>query len=111
MKRRPVLDVILLMLVTLGIYAILWLVITKGELEDEGVELPTSWCLLVPLVNALWMWQFCGGLAEYTRGRVSQGVSFLALMFIGILAIPMFQASLNGEIDRRKISLPVARAV
>jgi len=42
MKNRNVIAVVLLPFVTFGIYGIYWFVKTKGELNQNGADIPTA---------------------------------------------------------------------
>ena len=49
-KRNPVLVVILI-LITVGLYGIYWIVKTKEEINSVGGEIPTAWLLIFPFAN------------------------------------------------------------
>ena len=51
MKKRNPIAVLLLPFITFGIYAIVWMVKTKGEMVAKGAEIPTAWLIIIPLVN------------------------------------------------------------
>jgi hypothetical protein len=50
MKRRPVLLVILLAIVTIGFYGLYWLESTRRELNKYGAKVPTIWLLAAPFL-------------------------------------------------------------
>jgi hypothetical protein len=112
--KRSVASVIILSIVTIGIYMIVWNVKTKREMVTAGADIPTSWLMIVPIANIYWMWKFAGGVEHVTGGKLSQAVSFL-LMVIGNGVIPLLgtaviQAELNKAIDRGVPGqLPMAR--
>lgn len=43
--------VLLLPLITFGIYQIVWYVKTKNEMNQLGATIPTAWLVIVPIVN------------------------------------------------------------
>lgn len=88
MKNRSIVAVILLPFVTLGIYAIYWLVSTKGELNKIGAQIPTAWLLIIPLVNIWWMWKYFEGAETVTNSKVSGVLMFVLDLFITLL-VPM----------------------
>ena len=59
MKTRSVAGVIILSIVTLGIYPIIWHVRTKNEMNATGADIPTAWLLIVPIANIYWLWKWC----------------------------------------------------
>src|SRR4030095_14203484 len=51
MNKRSVVGVILLSIITFGIYALVWFVKTKGEMVKHGAAIPPAWLLIVPIAN------------------------------------------------------------
>ncbi|HTE58139.1 MAG TPA: DUF4234 domain-containing protein [Verrucomicrobiae bacterium] len=49
MKYRNPVIVILLSIITLGIYILYWLYDTRKEMVQKGIKLPAVWVLLVPI--------------------------------------------------------------
>jgi hypothetical protein len=82
MKNRSVLGVVLFPLVTFGIYALYWLVSTKGELNEKGATVPTAWLLIVPFVNLYWLWKYYEGAEQVTSGKVNGVLMFVLGLFI-----------------------------
>ena len=96
MTRRPVAQLLLLSIVTFGIYGIVWLVSTKGEMQRLGVtDIPTSWLLIVPFANIWYMWQWSGGVEKVTRGQTSQVLTFILLALLGLIGMAIVQNELN----------------
>ena len=50
MRYRPVLVVILLSIVTLGLYTLFWLYYTRKEMVAHGQRIPPIWLLLAPFL-------------------------------------------------------------
>jgi hypothetical protein len=95
MKNRSPIMVIVLSILTFGIYALVWQVQTKNEMNRTyATEIPTAWLLLVPIVGGLyWMWKWCAGLEKATG---MSGVSmFLLMMLIPIVGIPVAVSKFN----------------
>ena len=59
-KRSPA-SVVILTLVTLGIYGLVWMIKTKNEMVKCGADIPTGWLLIVPIAQIYWFWKFAGG--------------------------------------------------
>jgi hypothetical protein len=88
MKNRSIVAVVLLPLVTFGLYSLYWFVSTKNELNAKGAQIPTAWLLIVPLVNFFWMYKYYEGAEQVTNKKVSGILMFLLNLFITAL-IPM----------------------
>lgn len=111
-KRSPGM-VLVLTIVTLGIYGIVWMVKTKNEMVSAGADIPTAWLIIIPIANLYWMWKFSAGVEHVTGGKMSGVMAFIGLLllnqffFIGTLWI---QSELNKAIDRGAPGqLPMAR--
>ncbi len=109
MNKRSVVAVILLTLVTFGIYALVWFVKTKGEMVRQGADIPTAWLLIVPIANLYWQWKWAGGVEHVTRGKQSQAVSFILIFLLGIIGMAIVQSALNKAIDEGAGQMPQAR--
>jgi hypothetical protein len=111
MTRRSIVAVVLLSLVTLGIYAMVWLVKTKREMLASGAtDIPTSWLLVVPLAHVYWMWKYAGGVEHVTAGKTSQNTAFLLLVVLGVIGFAIIQDGFNKVADRGQLPIE-ARAL
>jgi hypothetical protein len=110
MKKRSVVGVILLTIVTFGIYHIYWSVATKDEMVELGADIPTGWLLIVPIANIYWVWKWCVGVEHVSRGKMSSAVSMLLMILLGIIGTAIMQATFNQIADERtRGQLPQAR--
>ncbi len=91
-NRSPIL-VLVLSLLTCGIYHIYWFVVTKNELNARGADIPTAWLIIIPFVNIYWLWRFCAGV-EKVSGFTAIG-SFLLQFFFGSIGAAIIQYQLN----------------
>jgi hypothetical protein len=108
-KRSPV-AVLILTLVTFGIYGLIWSVKTKNEMVRCGADIPTAWLIIIPIAGIYWQWKFCGGVEHVTQGKSSQAVSFILVFLLGVIGMAIIQSSLNQAIDRGVPGqLPAAR--
>ncbi|MGB2799992.1 MAG: DUF4234 domain-containing protein [Dehalococcoidia bacterium] len=96
MKRRSPILVLVLSIITFGIYALVWYVITKGEMNRRGARIPTALLIIIPLVNIYWMWKFCEGVGHVTKERMSGPIAFLLLFFLSVIGMAIVQSSLNN---------------
>jgi hypothetical protein len=101
MTRRSPILVLILPLITLGIYAIVWYVVTKREMNRLGAGVPTAWLIIIPLINIYWMWKFSEGVGHVTKERMNGPVAFLLLFFLSFIGMAVVQSSLNSV--RRKV--------
>lgn len=109
MTKRSVIAVLLLSFVTLGIYALYWLVKSKREMVARGADIPTSWLLLVPIVSLYWHWQFAGGVEYVSRGRTQAIAVFLLALFFPLGMFIIVQSAFNKIADEPvQPSLPQA---
>lgn len=95
MTRRSPVVVLILALVTFGIYGLVWYVVSKREMNRLGARIPTAWLIIVPLVNIYWMWKFCEGVGHVTKERMSGPVAFLLLFFLSVIGMAIVQSSFN----------------
>lgn len=95
MSSRSIVTVILLSLVTLGIYALVWLVKTKREMNQRGADIPTTWLAIVPVVGLWWAWRYGAGVERVTGGRLSQVMAFVVLVVLGVIGMAIIQDGFN----------------
>ena len=67
-QRNPVL-VIVLSFVTFGIYAIYWVVKTKGEINSLGAKIPTAWLMIIPIANLYFFYKYAEGFSHSGQER------------------------------------------
>jgi Domain of unknown function (DUF4234) len=102
MQKRSALYVLILSFVTFGIYALMWFVQTKRELNRRGEQLPTSWYLIIPIASWIWQWRFAHAFARHTtraHNRMSPGFAFLLQAIVPVIAAPILQDIVNAELD------------
>jgi len=109
MKHRSVAAVIILSLVTFGIYTLFWMYFTKEEMNAQGAKIPTFILAFIPIANIYWTWKYCEGVGYVTDERLSGPVAFLLVLLLGLIGIAIVQHSLNMAPPRGQ--LPAARVV
>ena len=109
MEKRSVVGVVLLPFVTFGIYALYWLVKTKGELNSRGAEIPTAWLIIVPIANIYWTWKYFEGAEKVTGSKVN-GVLMFVLYLVGfsIVSMALCQDAYNN-LQVADVSAPVTQ--
>jgi len=97
---------IVLTIVTLGIYNIVWLARARGEMNALGANIPTTWLIIVPLANLWYLWKWSQGVEVVTKGKMGSVIAFLLQFLLGVIGDAIIQDSFNN-IDS---STPVAAA-
>ena len=95
MQHRDPIMVILLSIITLGIYSLFWYVTTKNEMNAKGAQIPTAWLIIIPFVNIWWYWKFCEGVELVTNKGMGVAVAFLLLWLLGTIGEAIIQNELN----------------
>lgn len=95
MKRRGVAAVVILTIVTFGIYGLVWLVKTKNEMNSLGANIPTAWLLIVPLVNIYWIWKYSEGVEKVTNSKLPTVLGFILLYLLSIVGMAIVQSEFN----------------
>ena len=105
MKNRSIPMVVILSLVTFGIYVLVWYYQTKEEMRESGrvQSVPSLWLLLIPFVGGLiFMWQYGAAVETVTNGKYSQVITLVMLLFLSIIGIAILQSAYN-EIGEGKV--------
>ncbi len=95
MQHRNPIMVILLSIITFGIYCIFWLVTTKNRMNTKGAQIPTAWLIIIPFVNIYWLWKFSEGIELVTNRGMQTVVAFLLLFVLDIIGAAIVQNELN----------------
>lgn len=94
MEKRSPIVVLLLGVITCGIYALVWYASTRGELVRKGADIPTTWLFIVPFVGLWYLWKYAVGSAR-VAGKYSDAVVFVLLLLLGPIGQAVVQASYN----------------
>ena len=95
MTRRNPITIILLAIITLGIFYLIWYVSTKNEMNAKGANIPTAWLLIIPVANWFWLWKFSEGVELVTNKAMGAGSAFVLLLFLGTIGGAIVQSNLN----------------
>lgn len=95
MQHRSPIMVILLSIITFGIYGLVWFVITKNQMNAKGAQIPTAWLLIIPFVNIWWLWKFSEGVELVTNKGMGTAVVFLLLWLLGTIGEAIVPNELN----------------
>ena len=91
MNKRSAVVVLLLGVVTCGLYTLFWFVDTKHEMVRKGAKIPSAAWAIVPIANIWWTWEWAGGVDHATRGTLSQGRAFIAVFLFSTIGTAMTQ--------------------
>ena len=94
-KRRNPVMVIILGIITSGIYTIYWFVKTKEEIKSLGAEIPTGWLLIIPIANLYFHYKYAEGFSIQVKKDENAIMWFLLLFFVAPVAMILFQVELN----------------
>lgn len=96
MTYREIWKAVVLSIVTFGVYAIVWQVKVKGELNSQGAEIPSAWWLLiVPVGNIWWLYKYGEGVEKVTGGKYSAGLTFVLLFLTSLVGQAVLQIEFN----------------
>jgi hypothetical protein len=97
MTKRDPAGVLLLTLITCGIYGLVWHVQTKEELNRRGAQIPTAWIWLIPFAIWYWLWKYAEGVELVSGGKHTAGGTFALCVIpvINFVAIPVLQGWFN----------------
>lgn len=98
MKVRKSLVVPLLVVITFGIYGIVWYVKTKNELVKSGGDVPTAWLMIIPIAHLYWDWKYYNAAGVVTSGKVKAGVLF-SIVLVGQVADAAISIYYNSQGD------------
>jgi len=94
-KERNIATLYILIIVTCGIYGIVWYVQTKDEINGLGADIPTGWLLIIPIANIFWSYKYCEGFATHVKKDDNTILWFLLALFVGIIMPAIVQTELN----------------
>ena len=95
MQHRDPIMVILLSIITFGIYSLFWYVTTKNEMNAKGAQIPTVWLIIIPFVNIWWYWKFSEGVEIVTNKGMETVIAFLLIYLLGVIGEAIIQNELN----------------
>ena len=93
-KKSPGVE-LLLTLITLGIYGIFWLARTRGELVARGAQIPTTWLIIIPIVNLYYYWKYTAGAQHVTGGNLNAILTFILFILLFPVAVLYAQMQYN----------------
>ena len=95
MQKRSPITVLLLSLVTFGIYSIIWQVQTTREMRKYGADIPNCILMIIPIANIYFLWKYCEGVEKVSSGKYTAILMFLLFWLTGIIGIFLAQTAFN----------------
>ncbi|PRP92811.1 hypothetical protein ENSA5_47240 [Enhygromyxa salina] len=87
-EKSPI-SVLILSMVTFGIYGIIWLYKTSEEMQQRGIELPSFIFVFIPILNFLYAWKYYQGVERLSNGEHTATMLFL-FSLLGPLSLVSF---------------------
>jgi hypothetical protein len=94
--HRDIILVYLLGIVTLGIYFLYWMYMTKHEINDLGAHIPTFILVFIPIANIYWLYRYSEGFSIYVKKDNNTPLWFIVFFLIGIVMPAIVQSELNN---------------
>jgi len=94
-KERNIFLVYLFCIITFGIYGLYWAVKTKGEMNEQGANIPTAILIIIPIANIYWLYKYAEGFATQIKKDDNTILWFLLFWFVGIIMPAIVQMELN----------------
>ncbi len=96
LTKRDIVGMVILLLITFGIYLIYWTVVTKNELNKLGAQIPTAWLFIIPFANFYFLYKFAQGFTTIVFKDDSQTIAyFLLFIFLMPIAPIFYQIQMN----------------
>jgi len=94
-QYRDWIAVVILSVVTLGIYGVYWIVSTKNEMVAMGADIPTAWLLIIPIANIYFIWKYAQVVEFISEGAIYGVLQFVLWLVFFPAAVYMAQTELN----------------
>ena len=94
-KYRSILSIILLTIVTGGLYIIFWFYKTKNEINSLGGEIPTFLLFFIPFVNLYFFYKYSEAFAKIIKHDDNTLLYFIVTVCLPFISTIYIQDSLN----------------
>lgn len=95
MIQRSVPMVVILSLVTFGIFPLIWYWTNAMAMKEKGWNVLHPIMIIIPIANIIFIWQFSGGVEKATNSKFSQPVALLLLLLLGFIGMAVIQNAVN----------------
>ncbi len=104
MKKQGLFGLVVLTIVTLGIYSIVWFARTRGEMKQRGADIPTTWLYIVPIANLYYYYKHSAGVEHVTNGKLNGLLIFILHILTGIIGMVIVQYEFNNLVEANPAS-------
>lgn len=94
MKKQSPLLVFILPFLTFGIYSIFWFARTRGEMVRKGASIPTTWLIIIPIIQLWYYWKWSVGVNTVTQ-KLDSILVLLVILLLGPIGSAIVQDSFN----------------
>jgi hypothetical protein len=94
-KHRSPVAIIIFSIITFGIYALVWTVKTKNEINSLGGKIPTAWLLIIPFANLYFIYKYSEGFSQFVKKDNNAILWFLLYLVISPVFMILVQIDLN----------------
>mgnify|MGYP001397975550 CR=1 FL=1 len=105
-KRRNVFIVPVLLVVTLGLYGLVWLYSTADELirYNKQRDNPFLWLILalIPPLNVVAIWFHSQAVAQMSASETGKGINGILLFVLWFIPIPFLVAMILSQMELNK---------
>ncbi|MEK7626098.1 MAG: DUF4234 domain-containing protein [Patescibacteria group bacterium] len=98
MKKQSPLLVFILPFLTFGIYSIFWFARTRGEMVRKGASIPTTWLIIIPIIQLWYYWKWSVGVNTVTQ-KLDSILVLLVILLLGPIGSAIVQDSFNKVAD------------
>ncbi|AMM20636.1 hypothetical protein AX769_11395 [Frondihabitans sp. PAMC 28766] len=105
LQQRSAVAVFFLPIITFGIYSIVWLAKTRGEVNRSGAHAMTTWWILCPFGFFWYFWSLAKGIDAVTG--LGTGGDYALLLLLGQLGQAIVQARINARVSVPTYAPPV----
>lgn len=94
-KRRNLLVMLILLIVTFGIYYLVWAIKTKNELVRLGNEVPSGVLLFIPFAHLYFWYRYSQAFARSIARDDNEVIYFLLIAFLPVPGMFILQDKFN----------------
>jgi len=99
LKERSLASMVLLLLITFGLYFIYWSVKTKNEIKCMGTFIPTGLLIVIPFGNFYFWYKYSEAFVKHIKKDSDPVLYFILLAFVPIVGMFVVQSIINDFIN------------
>jgi len=86
-KKRNLVVISFMLVLTFGFYGIYWLVSTKREINSVGGDIPNSFLMFVPVIGLYWVFKYFENFAVHIQNKHAAGLYFIIYLVSSAMVI------------------------